>query len=86
MVNEVYKKFDPIDYFKGTTATKIYNILICCLFVVGTCLVMLLQQDLLPTSEQRLVAVTILHELYRGEPIANTPFVNVFIQLLVRDI
>ncbi|KAK9751765.1 CCR4-NOT transcription complex subunit 11 [Popillia japonica] len=65
LVNEVYKKFDPIDYFK-----------------VGTCLVMLLQQDLLPTSEQRLVAVTILHELYRGEPIANTPFVNVFIQLL----
>ncbi|KRT86612.1 hypothetical protein AMK59_340, partial [Oryctes borbonicus] len=65
LVNEVSKKFDPIDYFK-----------------VGTCLVMLLQQDLLSGPEQRLVAVTVLRELYRGEPIANTPFVNVFIQLL----
>ncbi|GJQ65941.1 hypothetical protein Trydic_g4039 [Trypoxylus dichotomus] len=65
LVNEVCKKFDPVDYFK-----------------VGTCLVMLLQQDLLPSPEQRLVAVTVLRELYRGEPIANTPFVNVFLQLL----
>lgn len=47
------------------------------------CLVMLLQQDLLPNSEQRLAAITILHELYRGDAIANTPFVNVFIHLLV---
>ncbi|XP_056648630.1 CCR4-NOT transcription complex subunit 11 [Diorhabda sublineata] len=51
-------------------------------FQVGTCIVMLLQNNLLPESEQRLAAVTLLHELYRGEPIANTPFANVFIHLL----
>ncbi|KAF2900691.1 hypothetical protein ILUMI_05494 [Ignelater luminosus] len=51
-------------------------------FSVGSCLLMLLQQGLLETPEQRLAAVTLLHELYRGEPIANTPFANVFIHLL----
>lgn len=51
-------------------------------FKVGTCIVMLLQNNLLPESEQRLAAITLLHELFRGEPIANTPFANVFIHLL----
>ncbi|XP_044265183.1 CCR4-NOT transcription complex subunit 11 [Tribolium madens] len=54
----------------------------CDYFKVGTCLVMLLQQDLLKEPEQKLVAVTLLHELYRGESLANTPFVNVFNHLL----
>lgn len=52
-------------------------------FLVGTCLVMLLQQDLLPDPEQRLAAVTLLHELYKGDPIAQTPFASVFVHLLV---
>jgi hypothetical protein len=51
-------------------------------FKVGTCLVMLLQQDLLKEPEQKLVAITLLYELYRGESLANTPFANVFIHLL----
>ncbi|KAJ8930614.1 hypothetical protein NQ314_016527 [Rhamnusium bicolor] len=51
-------------------------------FKVGTCIIMLLQNDLLPEAEQRLAAVTLLHELYRGESLANTPFANVFIHLL----
>lgn len=50
---------------------------------MGHCLVMLLQQDFLKTSEQRLVAITLLHELYRGEVLRNTPFANVFVHLLV---
>ncbi|CAG9762123.1 unnamed protein product [Ceutorhynchus assimilis] len=51
-------------------------------FKVGTCIVMLLQNDFLPDSEQRLAAITLLYELYRGEPLANTPFASVFIHLL----
>ncbi|CAH1991513.1 unnamed protein product [Acanthoscelides obtectus] len=51
-------------------------------FKVGTCIVMLLQNNLLPEPEQRLVAFTLLYELYRGEPLANTPFASVFIHLL----
>lgn len=51
-------------------------------FKVGSCIVMLLQNNLLPEPEQRLAAITLLYELYRGEPIADTPFANVFIGLL----
>ncbi|XP_018575855.1 CCR4-NOT transcription complex subunit 11-like, partial [Anoplophora glabripennis] len=52
-------------------------------FKVGTCIIMLLQTNLLPEVEQRLAAITILHELYRGELLTNTPFANVFIHLLL---
>ncbi|CAG9837782.1 unnamed protein product [Diabrotica balteata] len=51
-------------------------------FKVGSCIVTLLQNNLLTDPEQRLAAITLLYELYRGEPIANTPFANVFIHLL----
>ncbi|XP_049816950.1 CCR4-NOT transcription complex subunit 11 [Aethina tumida] len=51
-------------------------------FKVGSCLVMLLQQELLPEPDQRLVAITILHELYRGELIGSIPFGPVFMHLL----
>lgn len=51
-------------------------------FKVGSCLVMLLQRDLLEAPEQRLAGVTLLHQLYRGEPFVNTPFANIFIHLL----
>lgn len=44
---------------------------------------MLLQHNLLEEPEQRLAAVTLLHELYKGESLANTPFASVFIHLLV---
>lgn len=54
------------------------------LFTVGSALVFLLQQpDLLPSPSQRLSAITILHELYRGEPPPNNPFLPVFINILV---
>ncbi|CAH1175759.1 unnamed protein product [Phaedon cochleariae] len=51
-------------------------------FKIGSCIVMLLQNSFLPEPEQRLAAITLLYELYRGEPLANTPFANVFIHLL----
>lgn len=52
------------------------------LFPVGMCLVMMLQQDLLAEPEQRLAAITLLYELYRGESVTQNPFANVFIHLL----
>nr|XP_022913843.1 CCR4-NOT transcription complex subunit 11 [Onthophagus taurus] len=51
-------------------------------FKVACCLVMLLQQDILSESEQRLAAIAIIRELYKAEPIVNTAFANVFIHLL----
>lgn len=44
---------------------------------------MLLQHGLLPEPEQRLTGITLLYELYKGEPLANTPFASVFMHLLV---
>ncbi|XP_030762670.1 CCR4-NOT transcription complex subunit 11-like isoform X1 [Sitophilus oryzae] len=51
-------------------------------FKVGSCIVMLLQYDMLPEIDQRLAAITLLYELFRGEPLGNTPFASVFIHLL----
>ncbi|XP_060536210.1 CCR4-NOT transcription complex subunit 11 isoform X2 [Cylas formicarius] len=43
---------------------------------------MLLQNDFLLETDQRLAAITILYELFKGEQLGNTPFGNVFMQLL----
>ncbi|XP_076236208.1 CCR4-NOT transcription complex subunit 11 [Calliopsis andreniformis] len=52
-------------------------------FKVGMTLVLLLQHiDLLPKNVQRIIAVSLLFDLYRGEPLASTPFAPVFIQVL----
>ncbi|XP_015584765.1 CCR4-NOT transcription complex subunit 11 [Cephus cinctus] len=52
-------------------------------FKVGTALLLLLQHiDLLPNHVQRVMAVALLFDLYRGEPLASTPFATVFVQVL----
>lgn len=52
-------------------------------FKVGMTLVLLLQHiDLLPKNVQRIIAVALLYDLYRGEPLASTPFAPVFVQVL----
>lgn len=52
-------------------------------FKVGMTLVLLLQhRDLLSKNVQRIIAVAWLFDLYRGEPLASTPFAPVFIQVL----
>ena len=51
-------------------------------FKVGMTLLLLLQHvDLLPKELQRIIAVAMLFDLYKGEPLATTPFapVNIFI-------
>lgn len=66
LVTQIYHLFSKSDFYK-----------------VGCALVMLLQQaDLLPSSTQRIVAMTLLHELYRGEPFNNNPFSAIFVHLL----
>ncbi|XP_063238228.1 CCR4-NOT transcription complex subunit 11 [Bacillus rossius redtenbacheri] len=52
-------------------------------YKAGCALTLLLQHpDLLPKPGQRLAVITLLYELYRGEPMAMNPFATVFIHLL----
>lgn len=52
-------------------------------FKVGTTLLLLLQNiDLLPKRVQRIIAFTLLFDLYKGEPLASTPFAAVYVQVL----
>jgi hypothetical protein len=56
------------------------------MFAVGCAIILLLQQaDLLPKPTQRLAAITLLHDMYKGESVAMSPFATVFIHLLVRQ-
>lgn len=64
---------------------NIYSWLKIHIVVVGCALVLLLQQtDLLPLPSQKITVIALLHELYRGEPIANSPFSAVFVHLMVK--
>ncbi|XP_014220807.1 CCR4-NOT transcription complex subunit 11 [Trichogramma pretiosum] len=52
-------------------------------FKVGMTLLLLLQHvDLLPRELQRIIAVAMLFDLYKGEPLASTPFASVFVYIL----
>ncbi|XP_058808770.1 CCR4-NOT transcription complex subunit 11 [Phymastichus coffea] len=52
-------------------------------FKVGMTLLLLLQHvDLLPKELQRIIAVAMLFDLYKGEPLASSPFAPVFVQIL----
>lgn len=52
-------------------------------FKVGMTLLLLLQHiDLLSNHGQRIIALALLFDLYRGEPVASTPFASVFLQVL----
>lgn len=47
-------------------------------FKVGMTLLLLLQHvDLLSKELQRIIAVAMLFDLYKGEPLASTPFASV---------
>ncbi|XP_070157062.1 CCR4-NOT transcription complex subunit 11 isoform X1 [Polyergus mexicanus] len=55
-------------------------------FKVGTVLLLQLQHvDLLPKHVQRVIALTLLFDLYKGEPLASTPFASVFVQVLKQE-
>ncbi|XP_072762379.1 CCR4-NOT transcription complex subunit 11 [Anoplolepis gracilipes] len=55
-------------------------------FKVGTILLLQLQHiDLLPKHVQRVIALTLLFDLYKGEPLATTPFASVFVQVLKQE-
>lgn len=55
-------------------------------FKMGTTLLLQLQHiDLLPKHVQRVIALTLLFDLYKGEPLASTPFASVFVQVLKQE-
>ncbi|XP_037070440.1 CCR4-NOT transcription complex subunit 11-like isoform X2 [Pollicipes pollicipes] len=52
-------------------------------FKVGNALVfLLLQPDMLPLPQQRIVATAILYFLYKNEPLKRNPFANVFLHIM----
>lgn len=52
-------------------------------FRVGSAIVLLLRmRDLLPSSSQRLAALSLLHELYRSDSASSNPFGLFFVELL----
>ncbi|XP_067001216.1 CCR4-NOT transcription complex subunit 11 [Anabrus simplex] len=52
-------------------------------YKVGSAIILLLQQsDFLPKPSQRLAAICLLHDLYRGESMAMNPFATAFVHLL----
>ncbi|XP_051174002.1 CCR4-NOT transcription complex subunit 11 [Leptopilina boulardi] len=64
--NQLHQKFPKENHFK-----------------IGMTLLLLLQHnDLLSNQIQRVIAVGLLYDLYRGESIATTPFASVFVQIL----
>ncbi|XP_033215372.1 CCR4-NOT transcription complex subunit 11 [Belonocnema kinseyi] len=64
--NQMHQKFPKKDHFK----------------IGMTILLMLQHNDLLSNQVQRVIAVGLLYDLYRGEPLATTPFAPVFVQIL----
>ena len=51
-------------------------------FKVGVTLLLLLQNiDLLSSDTQRIIALALLYDLYRGKPISQTPFAAVFVKI-----
>ncbi|XP_014215811.1 CCR4-NOT transcription complex subunit 11 [Copidosoma floridanum] len=55
----------------------------CKRFKIGVTLLLLLQNvDLMPRELQRAATIAMLFDLYKGEPLASTPFAPVFVQIL----
>ncbi|XP_073970067.1 CCR4-NOT transcription complex subunit 11 [Rhodnius prolixus] len=55
-------------------------------FKVGSAIVALITNNLIQKPAQRLVALSVLNELYRGEPFAHNPFSAFILQIVQPDI
>ncbi len=74
--------FFPI-FIQSVVVERFFSLFLA---AVGCALVMLLQhQDLLPNPSQRVAAITLLHEAYRSDGCASSPFASIFIHLFVRS-
>ncbi|XP_014249929.1 CCR4-NOT transcription complex subunit 11 [Cimex lectularius] len=51
-------------------------------FKVGNTLLLMFAHELFTTPGQRLIALTLFHEMYRGEPFTNNPFSSLIIHML----